>query len=74
MRHRGFFEDVDVDTVGVMPIPTWPFASRRIGRWTRTPAPSFGADTDDVLASIGYDDAHIAALYENGTTSRSPAF
>ncbi|HAA92395.1 MAG TPA: CoA transferase [Rhodospirillaceae bacterium] len=29
------------------------------------PAPELGADTDDILAGIGYDDARIAALRKN---------
>jgi crotonobetainyl-CoA:carnitine CoA-transferase CaiB-like acyl-CoA transferase len=73
MRHRGFFEDVEVDTVGVMPIPTWPYTSRRIRRWSRTPAPAFAADTDALLQGVGYDDDRIAALYASGVTSRAPA-
>jgi formyl-CoA transferase/CoA:oxalate CoA-transferase len=32
----------------------------------RTPPPVFGADTDAVLAGLGYDDAQVARLRSEG--------
>lgn len=69
MQHRGFFEDTDIDSLGVMPLPTWPLRSRRVDRWTRAAAPSFGADNRTILAELGYDDVRVDALYAAGVVS-----
>jgi crotonobetainyl-CoA:carnitine CoA-transferase CaiB-like acyl-CoA transferase len=43
--------------------------SRRVDRWTRTAAPSFGADNRAILAELGYDDARVDALHAAGVVS-----
>jgi crotonobetainyl-CoA:carnitine CoA-transferase CaiB-like acyl-CoA transferase len=74
MVERGFFETVNVDTVGSMPIPTWPYRSRRVERWIRSGAPAFGAHTDEVLRAAGANDERIAALRSTGVISDAPVF
>lgn len=57
------------DTVkGVGAVPRF---ARNPGRVWRG-CPSVGMDNDDVLAELGYGEAEIAALYENGVLRRDP--
>ncbi|MGB4137882.1 MAG: CoA transferase [Microbacterium sp.] len=73
--HREFFEYVDHPVAGRHPVPGLPFRSaRHPGPWNRTPAPTLGEHTSEVLAEwLGYDQARIADLFETGISGTRPA-
>jgi alpha-methylacyl-CoA racemase len=43
--------------------------SRTPGNPNRKPGPALGAQTDEVLRGLGYDDAQVAALKEAGAVA-----
>jgi crotonobetainyl-CoA:carnitine CoA-transferase CaiB-like acyl-CoA transferase len=61
VRHRGM-------TIGAGPTlaPGPPLKLSETPASVRTPPPEFGADTDRVLAGLGFDDAEIACLRADG--------
>jgi crotonobetainyl-CoA:carnitine CoA-transferase CaiB-like acyl-CoA transferase len=63
---RGLFTDVTHPTIGPMPQVAFPVKmSATPGRIDRA-APDLGADSDAILASLGYDAPAIAALRKDG--------
>lgn len=71
MLERESFITVVHDIAGehLVSRPSW-----RAKRRTELPAksgPCFGADSDEILAELGYSEKHIEDLYENGVTSRN---
>lgn len=70
---RGYHEVVAHPVCGPVPIPTLPLRIEGIERWTRSPAPTFGANTDEVLQSeLGLDDDALAALRAVGVVADRP--
>ncbi|HZP43675.1 MAG TPA: CaiB/BaiF CoA-transferase family protein [Candidatus Binatia bacterium] len=65
LRHRGMVVELATPT-GAMRFPGPPIKLSDTPASVRTPPPTFGADTDAVLASLGYDAAAIAALRAAG--------
>ena len=47
-------------------IPDTPIRLSRTPGGIRSPAPELGADTDDILTSLGYEDDEIAAFHRDG--------
>lgn len=73
LQFRRFFETVDHPVAGSIRHSTLPIRfSRGPDRFHVTHAPLLGADTNDVLAAIGYTDAEIAALAADGVTATAP--
>jgi crotonobetainyl-CoA:carnitine CoA-transferase CaiB-like acyl-CoA transferase len=70
---RGFFEPLELPTLGEHLLPTWPFRSRWTARWARTPAPSFGEHHDEVLSELGLDDRARADLLARGIITNAPS-
>lgn len=71
---RGFFETVTHPVAGTHPLPSLParFASRDAQPWIQTAAPTLGQHNREVLASLGVDDARLAALDERNVTGTKP--
>lgn len=62
--------------IGSYPVPGTPFAFSAEPREAPSPAPTLGADTEEVLAEVaGLDGAEIARLYDRGIVAgpRGPA-
>ncbi len=73
-EHREFFEYVDHPLAGRHPVPGLPYRSaRQSGPWNRTPAPTLGEHTAEVLADwLGYDEAQIEELFATGISGTRP--
>ena len=70
---RGFHELVDHPVAGPLPLPVLPFQVSGVDRWTRTPAPCFGAHTDAVLTELlDLSAAELADLRADGRHRRPP--
>ena len=71
MLERESFIKVTHDVAGehLVSRPSWR-AKRRTELPTKS-GPCFGADSDEILAELGYSEKYIEGLYENGVTSRS---
>jgi crotonobetainyl-CoA:carnitine CoA-transferase CaiB-like acyl-CoA transferase len=65
LRHRGMVAELPTPA-GPMRFPAPPVKLSDTPASIRTPPPAFGADTDAVLASLGFDAAAIAALRADG--------
>ena len=65
LRHRGMVIEVDTPA-GRLRAPGPPIKLSDTPASIRTPAPKFGAHTDAVLATLGFDAAAIAALRADG--------
>ena len=62
-RARGFYESIDHPVVGELATPTWPFRFGSVDRWIRTPAPTLGQHTYELLVEeLGLDESEYAAL------------
>ncbi|MEM7779429.1 MAG: CaiB/BaiF CoA-transferase family protein [Pseudomonadota bacterium] len=68
---HGGLEDVTLDDGTEVRLPTIPLemGGKRIGATQRLPTP--GADTRDVLAELGYDEAKMEALVQAGAVGES---
>jgi crotonobetainyl-CoA:carnitine CoA-transferase CaiB-like acyl-CoA transferase len=73
-RARGFFESVDHPVSGTHEFLTMPFGlSTWKGRWFRTPAPTLGQHTREVLGQlVGLDDSELDALEAAHVIGASP--
>jgi crotonobetainyl-CoA:carnitine CoA-transferase CaiB-like acyl-CoA transferase len=73
--HRAFFDWIDHPVAGRHPVPGLPFRSRRRAvRWNRTPAPSLGRDTDEVLREwLALADSELDELEDQGITGTRPS-
>ena len=80
---RGFFEELDHPVTGRRGLPSLPFRYRRrevaVGAgptrgWLRTPPPTLGQHTDEVLRSrLGLDEDELARLRAEAITGDRPA-
>ncbi len=66
---RGTIEYYDHPTEGRLPHLVSPFARAGLTRDGRTAAPGLGADTDDVLADLGYSDDERDTLKKTGVVT-----
>jgi crotonobetainyl-CoA:carnitine CoA-transferase CaiB-like acyl-CoA transferase len=58
---------------GPTPVPTQPFRLDAVEHWVRTPAPTFGQHTDEVLRDLlGLTDDQLARLHDEGTIADRP--
>ncbi len=63
MAARGFFETCDHPVVGAHPMPMLPFRYASVERWLRTPAPTLGQHSEEILREVlGLTDEEIAEL------------
>ena len=63
MAARGFFETCDHPVVGTHPMPMLPFRYASVERWLRTPAPTLGQHSEEILREVlGLTDEEIAEL------------
>jgi crotonobetainyl-CoA:carnitine CoA-transferase CaiB-like acyl-CoA transferase len=71
VRARGMVAELDQpgasDVVRLLGVPVK--LSRTPGDPARSPGPALGADTRDVLRSLGYSDADVEALIESGAVA-----
>jgi crotonobetainyl-CoA:carnitine CoA-transferase CaiB-like acyl-CoA transferase len=74
LEHRAYFEYVDHPIAGRHPIPGLPYRSTaQSGPWNRTPAPTLGQHTDEVMREwLGMSDEDIARLYHDGVSGTRP--
>lgn len=52
MRARGFYEEIDHPVLGRHPVVGLPFRFASVDRWIRTPAPTVGRDSREILSRI----------------------
>lgn len=64
---NGYLEHVEFANGRVDVMPSSPIEMDSIGPLKTVPAPAIGADTQQILRSLGYTDAQITRLQENGT-------
>ena len=74
LGHRGYFEWIDHAVAGRHPVPGLPFRSDRCrGAWNRTPAPTLGEHTYEVLRDwLRYPDEVIDGLFADGISGTRP--
>jgi crotonobetainyl-CoA:carnitine CoA-transferase CaiB-like acyl-CoA transferase len=65
VRHRSMIVEM-AGPFGTQRMPASPIRLSATPPSLRTPPPAFGADTDAVLADLGYDDGEIARLRRDG--------
>jgi len=63
---RGMVVELQQPGIGAVKQVGFPFKLSRTPAQTDGAAPGLGADTDDVLRALGYDDERVAALREEG--------
>jgi CoA:oxalate CoA-transferase len=66
VKHRGLLQKQDVPGVGEVELMGLPAHFSRTPAALREPPPRLGADTDAVLARLGYADDEVKALRANG--------
>ena len=73
-KHREYFEWIDHPIAGRHPVPGLPFRSRRGAlRWNRSPAPTLGRDTDEVLREwLALTDSELEYLEIHGISGTRP--
>ena len=72
---RGYFEPLDHPSTGPCVYPRPPFApiAATGGRWLRTPAPTLGEHTAEVLRELcGVTDEQLARLAADGVIGTRP--
>ena len=65
VRHRGMIVEMDGPS-GMQRMPASPIRLSETPASLRTPPPTFGADTDSVLASLGVSPADVGRLRAAG--------
>jgi crotonobetainyl-CoA:carnitine CoA-transferase CaiB-like acyl-CoA transferase len=74
VRARGFLDPITHPVTGTHEIPGLPMRFSSRTRWYRTPAPTLGQHTDEVLRDVlGLDDAALALLRADGIVGDRPA-
>ena len=74
MRARGFFEAETHPVTGTHELPGLPMRFSGLARWYRSPAPTLGQHTEEVLRELlGLDDDTIAELRAEGIIGARPA-
>jgi len=74
MRARGFFEAETHPVTGTHELPGLPMRFSGLARWYRSPAPTLGQHTEEVLRDLlGLDDDTIAELRAEGIIGARPA-
>ncbi|HEY9281619.1 MAG TPA: CoA transferase [Eoetvoesiella sp.] len=66
---RGFFKEFTASECGLnkgIKVPLAAYKFKTGGPRVETPPPRVGANTDEMLSSIGYHDSEIQILRENG--------
>ncbi len=71
-EHRGFLQWHEHPVAGRIPYFSYPFLVDGDHLPLGGPAPTLGQHTDEVLGSLGYDDAAISVLREAGVTGDWP--
>jgi crotonobetainyl-CoA:carnitine CoA-transferase CaiB-like acyl-CoA transferase len=66
VRAREMVIELDQPAIGRVKQVGFPIKLSRTPAAIHAPAPPLGGQTDDVLRSLGYDDARIASLREEG--------
>jgi crotonobetainyl-CoA:carnitine CoA-transferase CaiB-like acyl-CoA transferase len=73
LQARGFFEPVTHALLGEHDYPTWPMRmSAGPQRYWTGPSPMLGEHTDEVLRSLGLDDAELARLAAANVIGKIP--
>jgi crotonobetainyl-CoA:carnitine CoA-transferase CaiB-like acyl-CoA transferase len=71
---RGFHERLAHPVAGTHAFPTLPFRYASVERWLRSPAPTLGEHTREVLAELAaVSDAELDALAADGVIGERPA-
>ena len=74
LQARGLYENVEHPVVGIQPCQGLPVRWSGIDRWVRTPAPTLGQHTRDVLSRIlGLSEADLDALDAAGVIGTEPS-
>ena len=74
LRARGFFEAERHPITGTHELPGLPMRFSALERWYRSPAPTLGQDTAEVLrALLGLGEDEIAGLRAEGIIGERPA-
>jgi crotonobetainyl-CoA:carnitine CoA-transferase CaiB-like acyl-CoA transferase len=66
VKHLGMARRMDSPALGATEVIASAINISGIPKDVRTPTPDAGADTEEVLRSVGYDDGQIAAMREKG--------
>jgi crotonobetainyl-CoA:carnitine CoA-transferase CaiB-like acyl-CoA transferase len=69
---RGFFESLPHPVVGTRAVPTVPFRYRSVDHWLRTPAPTLGQHSREILAGIGVSADELDSLEADGVIGTRP--
>jgi crotonobetainyl-CoA:carnitine CoA-transferase CaiB-like acyl-CoA transferase len=73
LRELGFYEAVTHPVVGELAMPTMPFASSVVRRWSRGAAPLLGQHNERLLKGLlGVTDDEYAALVETSVVGNRP--
>ncbi len=62
VKHMGFLEDVQYGSLPPAPLARAPISLSETPSEIKTPAPALGQHTNEILLSLGYDDAEIEEL------------
>jgi crotonobetainyl-CoA:carnitine CoA-transferase CaiB-like acyl-CoA transferase len=74
LRARGFYETLEHPVVGSHPICAPPFRFASVARWLRSPAPTLGQHSREILAELlDIDDPELDELEAAGIIGERPA-
>ncbi len=68
---NGYLEHMECRTGETVIMPSSPIEMDSVGEIKTVPAPKVGADTEEVLLSMGYTEEQIAAMEETGAVYRN---